>query len=234
MVNKKLEERIVLPLGIFCTKTISFKGTEDLLRRRSIRKEDIMELSYRGKGYPGGMLIRLKDDRNIFLSLSDYYDIRFGSFALPRCMLCCDHSCELADVSFGDAWLPNVKRADNVGTSIVISRTKEADDILQQMLRKGKIELDPISDDKVYQSQGGLSAKKKRLKARLTISRFFGRKVPVYDYDRLLQPSLRDYLVSGLLYVGSLFATKRRLWWLLDVYCPLLSFASHLKSKLRL
>jgi len=234
MVNKKLRERIALHVGIFCSGIPNFRATEYLLRTLNLRVEDIAELSYRGEGWPGNMSLYFKGGNTELIPYPVYWD-GFGSlFFLPRCIGCLDWFSKLADISLGDAWLPEIKEADGIGTSIIVSRTKEADDILQQMLRKGAIALSPISADKVYETQGGLSHKKKQLKARLTISRLFGRKVPVCNYDHLPQPSLPDYLNSALLYAGSLFASKRSLWWLLDIYCSLLRYGSRLKSKLGL
>jgi len=234
MVNKKLRERIVLHTGILCSGMYSFRATEFLLRKQKVVAEEIKALDYRGKGWPGNMSLHLKSGKTELIPYPVYWD-GFGSFFLPpRCIACLEWFSKLADISFGDAWLPEIKEIDRVGTSIIISRTKQGDDILQQMLRKGKIELNIIGADKVYESQGGFSSKKKQIKARLAISRFFGRKVPACNYDCLPQPSPRDYLSSILFYVGSLFASKRSLWWLLDIYCSLLRYGSRIKSRLRL
>lgn len=237
MVNKKLRERIVLHVGIFCGTTKTFLATEFQLRRMGIKKEEVARIAYRGEGWPGSMTVELNDSQRRVSELYYYYyyDSKFGSFTPWRCTVCPDQVAKLAEISLGDAWLPEVKKDDKVGTSIIISRTREIDDILQQMLRKGVVALSSVGADKVYESQGGFSSKKKQLKARLTISRLFGRKVPVCDYyDHLQQPSFYDYLISIVLYLQSFLASKRSLWRLLDIYCSLLSYGGRLKSKLGL
>ena len=160
-INKKLKEKIVLHVGIFCAKTISFLGTECQLKRMEVKKEEVTKLDYRGEGWPGSMTIQLKNKQRKLSELHYYYDSKFGSFVPWRCTLCNDSACELADISFGDAWLPEVKKGDKVGTSIVVSRNRLCEDILQRMMHKRKVELSTINSGKVNESQGGFSWKKK-------------------------------------------------------------------------
>jgi len=234
-INKKLKEKIVLHVGIFCGKTISFLGTEFQLKRMGVKKEEVKKLDYRGEGWPGSMTIQLKNKQRKLSELYYYYyDSKFGSFVPWRCTLCNDAACELADISFGDAWLPEVKKGDKEGTSIVVSRNRRGEDILQRMIHKRKVKLSTIISGKVNESQGGFSWKKKDLKARFTISKLIGRKVPIFDNAPPLQPSFRVYLSSVLLYSQRFFASKPRLWWLLDIYYSLLKYGSRIKSWLKL
>ena len=232
IVNKKLKDSVVLHVGIFCAKTISFRGTEDLLHRKGIHKEEIEELNYRGNGYPGGMLIKLRNGSRSFIALSDYYDTKFGLFPPLRCTLCYDHSSELTDISLGDAWLPEVKMNDKIGTSIIVSRTKQAEAILGKMVTQGKIHLNIISAFSVYESQHGFANKKKRLMARFTVSRLFGKKIPTVNYPLSKKPSFYDYLASILLYFGIFLASKRSLWWPMDIYSAILSYGSSIKKRI--
>ena len=50
-------------------------------------------------------------------------------FTPDGCNVCSDHLAELADISFGDAWLPEFE-VDKLGTSIAISRTKLGEEFL--------------------------------------------------------------------------------------------------------
>lgn len=77
------------------------------------------------------------------------------------------------------------------------------------MVYKGKVELSRISCDKVKKSQGGFRWKKKDLKARLTIARLLGKKVPLYSCD-LLQPTFSSYLSACLLYLQRARATTMK------------------------
>lgn len=215
LINKKLKERIILHVGIFCVYTINFLGTEFLLQKLKIEINNVKKIDYRGEGWPGGMSIELKDGSKMFIPKSEYYNTGFGSFIPIRCTLCSDHACELADISFGDAWLPELAN-DKTGTSIIISRSKMAEEILQNMVSRKIIELNKINSDKVAQSQGMFRFKKDQLKARIFFFKLFGKKIPIYD-QKLPRPKLSDYLMAMWLYFWIYVSSKRYLWGLFTI-----------------
>ena len=192
--NKKLKERIVLHLGLFCHHGVNFIGTEFLLQKLDIRKEDIVKFDYRGQGWPGSMLIELKNgDRQ---STPHYWTYPALYFFIPdRCMLCSDALADLADISFGDAWLPELY-ADRIGSSVIISRTKIGEQLLQRMRERNKVELKPISVKKVVESQKSiLYFKKKSLAARRKISQIRHMHTPL-DNTSLLPVHMIDYILA--------------------------------------
>lgn len=203
-INKKLKEKIILHLGIFCNHTSNFIGTEFLLDKLKIKRGEVEKLNYRGEGWPGGMLIKLKNNRTRFISPSVYWNSLFGlNFFTPtRCLLCSDSICELADISFGDAWLPEL--SDNkIGKSIIVSKSEIGEKILQMMKLKDKIELNEVGIEKVIQSQVGvLYFKKKNLKAR---SRLF-KVVP--KNDNLIESDVVDYFLALFPYLNAYISSK--------------------------
>jgi len=233
MVSKKLKDRIALHLGIFCSNMPNFKQTEILLRRLKLRTTEVKALNYRGEGWPGKLSIELKSGKTELIPYPAYWSGFDGLFFPFRCTMCVDWFSGLSDISCGDAWLPEVAD-DKVGKSVIVSRNRQGEDILQQMLQKGKVELIAIGSDKVIESQGGFLWKKRNLRARLTISKLLGKRVPIYDNDLLRQSPFGAYLNSGLLYLESFLASKRSLWWLLDIWCSVLAYGGHIKSRLRL
>ena len=52
--------------------------------------------------------------------------------------MCTDAVCELADISFGDAWLPELSN-DKIGTSLVISRSETGEEVLRNTKSKMKL-----------------------------------------------------------------------------------------------
>ena len=231
-INKKLKEKIVLHVGIFCAKTISFWGTEFQLKRMGVKKEEVEKLDYRDEGWPGSMTVQLKNGHRKLSELYYYYDSKFCSFMDWRCMVCTDQTAEVADISFGDAWLPEIKRDDKVGTSIIISRSRHGEKILQQMMRKRKVVLRPISAEKVIESQGGLSGKKRDVKALFALSKLLCKNVPIYNQE-LLEPKFNAYLIAILRY-SQMFLANHRLWKFLDLYLALIKYGSHIKSRLKI
>lgn len=223
--NKELKEKIVLHLGILCNHTANFLGTEFLLQKFGVRKEDVKKLDYRGEGWPGGMTIKLKNGSKKFIPEFDYWGSVFESYFIPtRCTLCSDETCELADISFGDIFSPELLAEDKIGTSAIISRNEIGDQILQNAKSKKKIALKEVSSDKVIQSQERvLYSKKRKINARIFFFRLFGKKVPIYNQE-LLRPRLSDYFGAIPFYFNLNISSKRYLWGFLRVYTPIKSY----------
>lgn len=216
LINKKLKERIILHVGIFCGTTKNFLGTTFQLKRMAVNENEIEEISYRGEGWPGSLVVQLKDKEKKLSELYYYYcDSKFCSFTPWRCTLCSDHTCELADISFGDAWLPELAN-DKIGTSIIISRNKVAEELLQGAVSRKIIKLNEINRNKVAQSQGLCHFKKNQLKAHIFFTKLLGKKIPVYN-QKLLQSKFSDYLISMWTYFWIYVSSKRYLWILFSV-----------------
>ena len=233
MINKKLR-KIVLHFGLFCNHSPTFLATDYLLQKMDIEKEDIQKIDYRGKGWPGGMSITLKNTNQIFIPQFSnlYWGAVFQSYFIPiRCALCSDKICELSDISFGDAWLPELS-GDRLGESIIVSRNRVSEELLQNAISKKKIELYETDSQKVLQSQG-LRSVKKRINARISVFNGISKKTPVY-YQKLLESDLFDYIGALSLYLQIHVSSKQSLWIFLDPYLFLLRCANYLKSKLSL
>jgi hypothetical protein len=81
------------------------------------------------------------------------YQVAFDrSFNIPRCHVCVNHVNYLADIVVADAWLPATVMT-KTGISLLICRTKAADDILQGMRDEGRIRLAEASVEDIAESQ---------------------------------------------------------------------------------
>jgi coenzyme F420 hydrogenase subunit beta len=186
-VNEKLREKISLHLGLFCSHTVNFLGTKVLLEKFGIDARAVITLEYRGHGWPGNLSITLVNEQLVRSKRIDYrkecWNPLFSPFFFTplRCMCCSDHTNELADLSFGDAWLKEILKKDKIGTSVVISRSEAGEEILKKAELKGKITLNKINYEKVIESQWtSLFFKKICLSSRMRILRSFGREMPKY------------------------------------------------------
>jgi len=193
MNNGKLKEKIALHMGLFCSHTPNLWGTIVLLKRLGIRKEEVINIDYRGEGWPGYMNIYLKNGDIRRLKSNDVWGFMGLDFFTPRrCLMCSDILNELADISFGDAWLSKQLIDDKIGASIILSRTKIGEQLLQAAMSKNIVELKPATAYDVKLSQLDIiHFKKKCLKARLNIFRH----APHYKMD-LINPDFMDYLLS--------------------------------------
>lgn len=221
MINKKLKKKIVLHLGIFCSHTVNFLGTEFLLSKLGIKKEDVEKINYRGEGWPGMMTLSLKRGKKVSVpALSGLFGLVHQAyfFTPTRCITCLDQTCELADISFGDAWLPEFAD-EKTGISIIMSRTKLGEEILRDAVSKGWIILNKTTRNKVVFSQRSALCFKKTSKEKLLGTRLLHRSIPNYNVN-LLKPSVLSNFFSALVCFSILVSENKILRNLLK-YVPL-------------
>jgi len=214
-LDKRLREKIPFHLGLFCSHTVNFRGTEVLLHKFGIDKRVVRKLDYRGNGWPGNLSIMLSNKQTVRGRQGDFrkewWNPLFSSFFFTplRCMCCSDLTNELADLSFGDAWLREILKKDKMGTSVVISRSKIGEEILKRAELKGKITINKINCEKVIESQWNpLSFKKVGLSSRMSILRSFGRAMPKYcGVKQIVNHSI--YMVSLLQLFDTIVSSRK-------------------------
>jgi len=188
----ELSGRIRYRISIACSFNYSFHATRRFIEGLGIVPAEVQELQYRGRGWPGSMLLRLKNGTETVVPLTEYYR-KLGPYSLWRCMLCSDMLGELSDLSCGDAWLPELVKTDKAGSSFVISRTPEAEELLEAAATREAVELSELGLQPLLASQGRALFKKRKLKARMLLARLWGRHVPVYR-QKLMDPIPSDYV----------------------------------------
>ncbi|MGB9681262.1 MAG: polysaccharide pyruvyl transferase family protein [Minisyncoccia bacterium] len=211
-LNEKLKEKIVLHIGLFCSQVPNFLGTEFLLKKIKVKKEKVTKLDYRGEGWPGSMKI-LTDKKESLIPLPVYW-IFFENYCFTpfRCLMCSDGANELADLSVGDAWLPETL-GDQKGQSIIISRNYLAEEILQKMKLQNLITLNEIKPQTVIQSQQHmLYLKKKNLNARIKLSR------KTINYNNTLKPDTIDYFLALYPYLNQKITTNGIFRFFLEIF----------------
>jgi coenzyme F420 hydrogenase subunit beta len=204
----RLRDKVPVCIGLFCGLNMSPLGTRVALRRRGIRPEEVAELRYRGDGWPGGLMARLQDGRTYCEGLYSYFGDSFSAYEMARCTLCSDALGELADLSCGDAWLPEYTESDDRGTSIVLVRSGSGEGLLDAVGRTA-LDLAPLSAAKAARSQGNaILWKKDWLQAKASLARLSGRQAPTYQQD-LPDPRLVDYAGAG---AQTVTRSLRRQW----------------------
>jgi len=177
----RLTGKVRLAISIFCAGTPSTSGTEELIRQMGVSKEEVVELRYRGHGWPGNAAVTTKSDCRGMRQMS--YERSWGGILskhVPlRCRLCPDGTGELADISCGDPWYREADPAEP-GRSLLVVRTETGKRFLQDAMRAGYILLQQVESRALTNSQESLWAKRASLWGRLTAMRV-GR-VPVPHY----------------------------------------------------
>lgn len=120
-----------------------------------------------------------------------------GLFKARACDFCSDVLTELADVSLGDAWLPQY-RADGMGHNVVLTRTPLAESIIRDGIASGELHADEVPVGVIVDSQaGGFNHKRKGLKFRVWLATHFHRFAPPSLRQRLLTDvSISDAIVQ--------------------------------------
>jgi coenzyme F420 hydrogenase subunit beta len=210
IIKSDLKKRIKYRFGLFCHHGVSFNGTKFMLEKYGLLKEKIKYLQYRGDGWPGGIKIELEDG-HIYSFLSPWGSVFGLYFYTPNaCMFCSDATSEMADLSFGDAWLPEYGQ-DTLGTSIVISRTLEGEVLLQKATAAGAIKLEPMSPQKVIESQHSvLYFKKRGLSARRILADRQNKVLP-QDIPIQINTGLLDIIIATLFMNFNSFLSRNRI-----------------------
>lgn len=158
--NPELKEKIPFLVGIICGGLKSKHYTDFLAYNVGIKG------NYHDQEY------RIKDEEDVASAYSfgafDNSDATFktmkmrkvgdmwgsGLFKSFACDFCNDVTTELADISLGDAWIqPYIK--EGKGTSIVITRSSLADEIVREGLAEKTLTLMEIDKNKIIESQRG-------------------------------------------------------------------------------
>jgi hypothetical protein len=108
---------------------------------------------------------------------------------------------ELSDISFGDAWVPDVMKTDRAGSSFALTRTAIGEELLEAAAARECIELSDLPVKDLAAAQNYAIFKKRRLKARMNLFRWTGKPVPHYQ-QRLLHPIRGDYRDSIKFYIA--------------------------------
>lgn len=203
--SKILKDRIILHLGLMCSGTISSKGTKLLVDAFDLESKEIESIYYRGKGWPGGFSVKSKNINEIStIRFKDYFSIVRFHTLLP-CLMCQDSLNEFSDISFGDAWLKIIKDKDNIGTSVVISRTEKGESVLTKMKNRGLIKLNELSFEEIIKSQTmAINYKKRNLKLKLFLFKLFDKNSPIFKNV----PKLEGLYFSAKIRTVFLFARR--------------------------
>lgn len=165
-------------VGLFCGGISGISALKVFLERVGLALRDVRYLSFRGGGMYGHFTLRT-DTRTIhFNRVTDpmtrekwLHDvIFFGPFFRRDCLMCTDVTCEEADVSFGDAWIPRIMTESKSGTNVCIIRTERGLSMIDRAVERGIMGCDQVRYEEVINSQG---------------SALIGRKLGLWNYPRL-------------------------------------------------
>jgi len=178
--RKMLDQKVGAVIGIFCAGTPSAQGTIDLLRKLDMTTDDVSNLRYRGRGWPGQFSAQYKKDSSKTKTLP--YREAWGfiqAYRPYRCYLCPDSTSELADISCGDPWYRKI-REHELGYSLVLARSERGRQLIRGAIESGYVTLDRAAYKTLPLSQKGMPIKRGAVWGRLITMRACGIPVPQF------------------------------------------------------
>jgi len=195
---KNLEQKIYLKIGLFCGLNLRFDSLEFYVHKVGKKIEDLKEVFYREGRWPGKTALQFLDNSSCVIDKNIINHI----YTLPRCLFCIDHTNELADISCGDAWLPELLKKNDAGWSSIICRSSKGNEILDELIIKNKLFLEKTDINKIIESQYPmLCFKKKNSWLRMEISKILGKAVPNYDTEYLKKWISPPSLIGNILLI---------------------------------
>ena len=215
MQNHKLKDKIVYCFGLVCSRTMARQGWELVLKKMGFTTDRIDELKFRGEGWPGGMIVYDKDGNRHFMPmLLTWWAEIFGGgyFSHFYCMMCNDVWADFADIGFADAYIRSIMQADTQGTSIMIARTAQGQDLIDEIQLKGIAKLEYVSSQTALKTQLFMTVFKKRnILARIRMLKLFGQKIQpaLKNREAFITPTFWDYFLVPIPFIN-IFISKNR------------------------
>jgi len=177
-LRPQLRDKVGLTISFFCAGSPATKGTLELLKSMGVNPDQVQELRYRGKGWPGSFAVTLKGQPSP--AYQKTYEESWGFLQAYRpysVHLCPDATGEDADISCGDPWYKKVCDGES-GSSLVVVRTELGQRIVRAAVEAGYITLKPATIQQLLDSQKNLFAKRGAIWGRLLAFKLFGLPTP--------------------------------------------------------
>ena len=159
-----LKQRVTFTVGIVCGHLKSTAFAEMFAWQCGIAPDELRAIDFRTKlpdrpaiSY-AVTVVGQRDGRDITVTkpTSELFGSNWGHgfFKYKACDFCDDVVGETADISVGDAWLPEYV-SDSAGTNVVVVRSQTLNSLLADAAVAGRLHLDSIPAEKVVESQAG-------------------------------------------------------------------------------
>lgn len=160
--DRVIHDRILFMIGLVCGHQKSTKFSEALAWQCGVQPGDLKNIDFRKKldyGPSSSYAIEVEGyidgKREIIVKeMKDLYggDWGRGLFKVRASDFSDDVMNETADVTLGDAWLPEYTE-DNKGNNIIVIRNPVIQFIIESAIEEDRLQLDPVLAETIYLSQ---------------------------------------------------------------------------------
>jgi coenzyme F420-reducing hydrogenase beta subunit len=172
--DETFKSKILFTIGIVCGGMKSGNHTKLIAWQLGIQPDDIKSIDFRVKSNNHPATHKIYEVQSLHLNnvKSDFSHNILGTgwngyFTPKACFFCDDVVGETADVSLGDAWLPQYKK-DPGGTNVIVVRNKEILEIIETAFQSKEVYLEELTAEEVAKSQeGGFRQRREALSYRV-------------------------------------------------------------------
>lgn len=169
--DSRINEQVIYMISFFCAGLPSEIGSNNILKKMEVNKEDVISFKYRGNGWPGKTTATLSSKKKVELTYNEAWGKILGQKIHNRCKVCADSIGMSADIVAADAWYsqsdgyPDFEERD--GRSLIVSRTEKGELLIQEMSKKGLMVIDALNENEIYAMQPGQVNKRINLLGRV-------------------------------------------------------------------
>ncbi len=132
------EGELVLKVGLWCGHATHRRLIDDFLDIKGIGKGDIDRFWYRKGRWRGATELLMRDGSTRKIPFSHGYGLFQNLYVdcMGRCLSCEDHFGKDSDISFGDAWLPEMKKR-RIKHSMAVALSREGEVAGERLVSSG-------------------------------------------------------------------------------------------------
>jgi coenzyme F420-reducing hydrogenase beta subunit len=141
-------------ISFCCSGQTTIEGTWKYYELLGIKKENVVNMQYRGNGWPSGIQIWLKDGTKIYHdNYTEPWKTLHASwlFRPTRCLFCAHDTSWTADMSLADPWIDDYKQQDRVGNTLFVMNTELGQKIIEQLKANNSLSYIEVNS-KIYDS----------------------------------------------------------------------------------
>ena len=143
-------------ISFCCSGQTTIEGTWKYYELLGIRKEDVVNMQYRGNGWPSGIQVWLKDGTNVFHGnyTEPWKTLHASRLYRPkRCFFCTSDTNYKSDISLADPWLPDYLSNDKIGSTLFLINTSRGQEAINALSSQKLIEYESTDFNSYYSAQ---------------------------------------------------------------------------------
>ncbi len=137
-------------ISFCCSGQTTIEGTWFYYKLLGIKKDDVVNMQYRGNGWPSGIQIWLKNGNAV---KKDNWTEPWASvhrsnlFKPKRCLFCKLDMGHNADLNLADPWLDEYKKNEKIGATLCVVTSNLGKDVFEKLIASKEIVAKPSSYD---------------------------------------------------------------------------------------